>query len=130
FLEIVGKIRAMNPSARLCAYGLYAPLNEALLRRAGISAVIGGEFEQPLIDLVAATSSKPAEISLQRQQFHVPDRSGLPPLASYARLVVNGSTRTVGYTEASRGCKHKCRHCPVVPVYNGVFRIVQAEVVL
>jgi hypothetical protein len=36
----------------------------------------------------------------------------------------------VGYTEASRGCKHLCRHCPIVPVYNGVFRIVDREVVL
>jgi len=36
----------------------------------------------------------------------------------------------VGYTEASRGCKHLCRHCPIVPVYNGTFRIVQREVVL
>ena len=36
----------------------------------------------------------------------------------------------VGYTEASRGCKHLCRHCPVVPVYEGVFRIVDREVVL
>jgi len=35
-----------------------------------------------------------------------------------------------GYTEASRGCKHLCRHCPIVPVYKGHFRIVQREVVL
>ena len=35
-----------------------------------------------------------------------------------------------GYTEASRGCKHLCRHCPVVPVYEGQFRVVQPEVVL
>ncbi len=38
--------------------------------------------------------------------------------------------KTVGYTEASRGCKHLCRHCPIVPVYEGRFRIVQREVVL
>ena len=60
----------------------------------------------------------------------MPDRTGLPPLASYAGLVVNGGTRRVGYTEASRGCKHLCRHCPVVPVYRGVFRVVQPDVVL
>jgi Radical SAM superfamily len=36
----------------------------------------------------------------------------------------------VGYTESSRGCKHLCRHCPVVPVYQGQFRIVQREIVL
>jgi len=38
--------------------------------------------------------------------------------------------RLTGYTEASRGCKHLCRHCPIVPVYAGRFRIVQREVVL
>ena len=36
----------------------------------------------------------------------------------------------MGYTEATRGCKHLCRHCPVVPVYRGAFRIVQQDVVL
>jgi radical SAM superfamily enzyme YgiQ (UPF0313 family) len=41
-----------------------------------------------------------------------------------------GEHRLVGYTEASRGCKHLCRHCPIVPVYDGVFRIVDREVVL
>src|SRR4029434_9614886 len=38
--------------------------------------------------------------------------------------------RMTGYTEASRGCKHLCRHCPIVPVYAGRFRIVQRDVVL
>jgi Radical SAM superfamily len=42
----------------------------------------------------------------------------------------SGEHRTVGYTEASRGCKHLCRHCPIVPVYNGVFRIVDRDVIL
>ncbi len=38
--------------------------------------------------------------------------------------------RRVGSTEASRGCKYLCRHCPVVPIYNGNFRVVQRDVVL
>jgi radical SAM superfamily enzyme YgiQ (UPF0313 family) len=38
--------------------------------------------------------------------------------------------RVAGYTEASRGCRHLCRHCPIVPVYEGQFRIVQPDVVL
>jgi len=131
FLRVIGRVRAANPRARLCAYGLYAPLNEGLLRRNGIEDVIGGEFEQPLLDLVRQDSSRAgASISLERQSFIPPDRSDLPPLASYARLAVNGGLRTAGYTEASRGCKHLCRHCPVVPVYGGRFRIVQPEVVL
>ena len=70
-------------------------------------------------------------ISLARLRFAVPDRSGLVPLQQYAHLILpGGEHRTVGYTEASRGCKHMCRHCPIVPVYNGAFRVVQREVVL
>jgi radical SAM superfamily enzyme YgiQ (UPF0313 family) len=69
-------------------------------------------------------------ISLARQRFLTPDRRGLPPLEAYAHLAVNGGARRAGYTEASRGCKHLCRHCPVVPVYGGQFRIVQRDVVL
>ncbi len=70
-------------------------------------------------------------ISLARQRFLTPDRQGLPALSRYAHLNhSDGKPRTVGYTEASRGCKHLCRHCPVVPVYGGRFRIVQQEVVL
>ena len=41
-----------------------------------------------------------------------------------------GERRVVGYTEASRGCRHLCRHCPVVPIYEGQFRVVQPEIVL
>ena len=68
---------------------------------------------------------------MPRLQFLVPDRTGLPGLASYAALqCADGTRRIVGYTEASRGCRHLCRHCPVVPVYHGQFRVVQPAVVL
>ncbi len=78
----------------------------------------------------AVPREEPA-ISLGRQRFIAPDRAGLPPLGGLcAAWRSNGATRRVGYTEASRGCKHLCRHCPVVPVYQGVFRIVQRDVVL
>ena len=137
FLRLVGRIREVNPRAHLSAYGLYAPLNDVVLRHAGVETVIGGEFEQPLVDLAnrlsgvdPAAAAPHLNISLGRQQFLVPDRAGLPPLASYAQLATGGTTRRVGYTEASRGCKHLCRHCPVVPVYNGVFRVVRPDVVL
>ena len=135
FLRVVARVRAANPKAHLCAYGLYAPLNAVVLRHAGVDSIIGGEFEQPLVELArriaagAPVASAPS-ISLARQQFLVPDRTGLPPLASYAQLAIHGTLRRSGYTEASRGCKHQCLHCPVVPVYNGAFRVVQADVVL
>ncbi len=69
-------------------------------------------------------------IPLGRQQFQIPDRTALPGLATYAQLLTDGETRTSGYTEATRGCRHLCRHCPVVPVYQGTFRVVQREIVL
>jgi radical SAM superfamily enzyme YgiQ (UPF0313 family) len=140
FQKLIDKVRTANPRAHLCAYGLYAPLNDALLRRLGVQTVMGGEFEQGLSDLARRLSLTRAGelpfrqpeplISMARQQFRVPDRTGLPALGAYAQLVTDGATRPVGYTEASRGCKHLCRHCPVVPVYRGLFRIVQQDVVL
>jgi radical SAM superfamily enzyme YgiQ (UPF0313 family) len=125
----IERVRALNPGARLACFGLYAPLNEAYLRGLGVEIVVGGEFEQPLADAIEQGTAA-STISTARQQFLVPDRTGLAPLADYAHLHVNGSVKLAGYTEASRGCKHLCRHCPVVPVYNGRFRIVPPEVVL
>jgi hypothetical protein len=61
----------------------------------------------------------------------LPDRSGLPALARYAHLIMpEGGSKIVGFAEGSRGCKHLCRHCPVVPVYQGKFRILPVEVVM
>src|SRR5207245_2029848 len=91
---------------------------------------IGGEFEEALAALADGWTRPQSLISLDRLQFLPPERSLLPPLSSYATLSVNGSTKRAGSTEASRGCKYLCRHCPVVPVYNGTFRIIQREIVL
>ena len=139
-LELLEPIRAANPEAHLCAYGLYAPLAAESLRAHGIESLLGGEFEQALVDLAEHLSGLSAfpqihpldsNISLARLRFLTPDRTDLPPLKNYAHLVMPaGDHRVTGYTEASRGCKHLCRHCPIVPVYNGVFRIVDREVVL
>jgi radical SAM superfamily enzyme YgiQ (UPF0313 family) len=139
-VELLPSIRQLNPKAHLCAYGLYASLSADILRVHGIANLLGGEFEQALVDLAEhlfGLSALPhihpldSNVSLHRQHFQLPDRSGLPPLRSYAHLVLpSGEHRVVGYTEASRGCKHLCRHCPVVPVYEGVFRVVDREVVL
>lgn len=147
-VEALPRIRSLNPRAHLCFYGLYAPLNETYLRRLGAEAILGGEFEEGLVQLVKRLAEAKASrgaggttagengqmepvISMDRQRFRIPDRSGLPDLERYARLeLANGERRVAGYTEATRGCKHLCRHCPIVPVYEGRFRIVQRDVVL
>ena len=131
-VALLPAVREMNPRAHVCFYGLYAPVNENYLRGLGVDAILGGEFEEGLAELTRNLAARPAStISLARQKFRVPDRRGLVPLGKYAMLVMpRGESRTVGYTEASRGCKHLCRHCPIVPVYNGVFRVVERDVVL
>lgn len=141
-LEALPRIRALAPKAHICVYGLYAPMNEAMLRRLGVGTVLGGEMEPALLALCARLrerglglgeqerQSEPV-VSLGKVEFEIPDRSGLPKLSSYAHLVMpDESTRVSGFAEGSRGCKHLCRHCPVVPVYQGRFRVVPAEVVI
>ncbi len=139
-LNLLETIRSINPHAHIAAYGLYAPLSAESFRARGVASLFGGEFERSLCDLAEKLESgvlsprvlsNGATISLERLPFETPDRTGLPRLRDYAHLVLpSGEHRTVGYTEASRGCKHLCRHCPIVPVYNGVFRVVDREVVL
>jgi radical SAM superfamily enzyme YgiQ (UPF0313 family) len=128
-VPVIDRVRSLNPSARLIAYGLYAPLNEALLREHGVSVILGGEFAQDLLNVVQGIDRRSTG-TLPRLQFRVPDRTGLPTLSRYATLQIGEERRTVGYTEASRGCKHRCRHCPIVPVYDGRFRVVPVDVVL
>jgi radical SAM superfamily enzyme YgiQ (UPF0313 family) len=126
----IPEVRRINPAARLCCYGLYAPVNESMLRGLGVEFIIGGEFERALADAVAGRTLAPQTIWLDRLPFIAPDRAGLPGLQQYAHLLHNGESKTVGYTEASRGCRHLCRHCPIVPVYQGKFRVVPREIVL
>jgi radical SAM superfamily enzyme YgiQ (UPF0313 family) len=137
-VELLGTIREMNPEAHFCFFGLYAPVNEAYLRKLGVQTILGGEFEEGLAALaerIERGEGKRAQseplISLARQNFVQPDREGFLALERYARLQLpNGEERLAGYTEASRGCKHLCRHCPIVPVYDGAFRILPREIVL
>jgi Radical SAM superfamily len=151
-IRLIGPVRRLNPSAHLCFYGLYAPVNEAYLRTLGVETIIGGEFESALAESIQRIADKARQkengngadetripvskagnpaVSLDRLHFILPDRSDLPPLRQYAHLLMpEGGFRVAGYTEASRGCKHLCRHCPIVPVYDGIFRIVPREIVL
>ena len=144
-LPMIDRVRAINPAATICAYGLYAPLNEPILREHGVSVILGPEAEEDLVGLAVrgagtsvsaaapepAASKDPAPRTVPRLQFIQPDRTGLPSLDRYASLQMpDGTTKIVGATDASRGCKHRCRHCPIVPVYDGQFRVVSVDVVM
>jgi radical SAM superfamily enzyme YgiQ (UPF0313 family) len=150
---LLDAVRAANPGAPVAAYGLYAPLNEVWLRERGVTHVLGPECESELADLaieyeksrlqppegdsaaISAVNGRPGDGGragvVPRLRFIQPDRSGLPPLTRYAALQMpDGTRRVVGSTEATRGCKHLCRHCPIVPVYRGTFRAIPIDVVL
>jgi Radical SAM superfamily len=140
-ITLIPRVTELNPHAHLCFFGLYAPVNEQYLRKLGVGTVLGGEFEEGLVSLAgrlnghSANGKRPGQpepvISLARQQFRVPERRGLPLLPVYAKVDLgNGEQRIAGSTEATRGCLHRCRHCPIVPVYDGRFRVVQSDVVL
>ena len=136
-LPVIDRVRSLNPSAHLCAYGLYAPLSADLLRAHGMQTILGPEFEAELTALALSPMSefrpltKGSDPLVPRLNFVTPDRSGLPGLDRYAALQLpDGTRRVAGYTEASRGCKHRCRHCPIVPVYDGQFRVVAHHVTL
>ncbi len=133
-VKLIPSLREKNPSARICCYGLYAPMNAEYLQSLGVEKLIGGEFERELVAWAGASplnGAPPSVVSLERLTFQLPDRAGLAPIEKYAHLVLpQGGYKVVGSTEASRGCKHLCRHCPIVPVYKGAFRIVPREVVM
>ncbi len=137
-VEAIPRIRRIVPHAHLCAYGLYAPMNQEVLRGLGVATLLGGEFEPGLVSLARRLRAGEAcdvqtepMVNLARIGFMTPDRSGLPPLRRYAHLLTpEGGEKVLAFVEASRGCKHLCRHCPVVPVYRGKFRVVPVEVVL
>jgi radical SAM superfamily enzyme YgiQ (UPF0313 family) len=136
-VEAIPKIRASAPGASLCVFGLYAPMNADLFESLGVSTILGGEFEPGLAALArrlqTGTGKRQTEAStcLDKIEFLPPDRDKLPPLERYAQLVMpDGSGKTVGFGETTRGCKYLCRHCPVAPVYRGVFRVIPEAIAL
>ncbi|MBX0328740.1 radical SAM protein [Oscillochloris sp. ZM17-4] len=137
--ELLPELRALAPQATIVCYGLYAPLNADHLRALGADACVGGEFEAALVDIYKGRGATAADESSADESrravtpllsFIPPDRAGLPGPLAYAALITAEGRRAAGYTEASRGCKHTCRHCPIVPVYGGRFRTVPRDVVL
>ena len=129
------RIRELAPRAHLCVYGLYAPMNADFFHARGVATVLGGESEPALLELVErlrhGASPPQTHVALPKIKFLPPARALLPPLTRYAHLILpDGARKTVGFIEATRGCKHLCRHCPVVPVYHGQFRVVPLDIVM
>lgn len=136
--RIIPSILNSNPHSEICTYGLYSPVNDEFFRSLGVKYIFGGESESDILTLCRSVRSNGSKAefqetrnSISKLDFQVPDRSLLPSLTKYSKLTMPDSTdKVVGFVEASRGCKHLCRHCPVVPVYQGKFRVIPRDIVL
>lgn len=130
--QAFARIQQWAPNATLVAFGLYAHVNSEWLKTIGVEHAFGGEFEADLRTLIAEISGIDAgPLPSNKPKFVVPDRTGLPALERHARLQLSdGRELTMGFAETTRGCKHVCRHCPVVPVYGGKFRAIPQDVVM
>ncbi|MGH7389154.1 MAG: CUAEP/CCAEP-tail radical SAM (seleno)protein [Candidatus Rokuibacteriota bacterium] len=132
------RVREVNPGSHVCFFGLYAALNADWLLAHGADSVLAGEIEPALVSLadrLARAETAPPDwragaTRLARLDFPVPSRAALPALKQYAHLERDGRLELAGHVEASRGCKHRCRHCPIPPVYDGRFFVVDPDVVL
>ncbi|MDA8389397.1 MAG: CUAEP/CCAEP-tail radical SAM protein [Gammaproteobacteria bacterium] len=129
--RLLPRIREKAPRAHLVCYGLYGPAHASILTGLGANTVLGPDCEGSLLDLADGREDKPPANAPARVRFVVPDRRGLPDLGRYAHLIgPDGGKKTVAFAETTRGCKHLCRHCPVVPIYRGRFRALPRDVVL
>jgi hypothetical protein len=143
-LAVCQEIRVRRPEVPICLYGLYAGLDAGRHETSTenlVDLTIAGEYEPTLVSWVAdlvgggggGRAGGPegrAQVTLGRGKFGLPSRHLLPPLDRYARLSVSGELRLAGYVEASHGCTHRCRHCPVPVVYDGRTRLVSEDTVV
>lgn len=113
-----------RPELPVALYGLYAGVGSA-----PVDARLEGEYEPGLLEWVERGAGGTVR-HLGPSDFTAPDRRGLPALDRYARLEWEGSTVLAGAVEASHGCRHRCRHCPIPAVYDGRIRVVPADEVL
>ncbi len=141
-VSVAREVRRVNARCHICFYGLYASLNADYLLENVADSVIGGEFEEALLALIKAvdrsdaieidgvsTKTRRALPMISRLDFPAPDRTSLPRLDRYAQLEFKGEQLLAGYVEASRGCLHRCTHCPIPPVYDGRFFVIPKETV-
>lgn len=118
-------LRLREPHLPIAFYGLYAGMGGDDL---DVSQLVG-EYETSLLEWAREPAVR-TRTDISQHKFAAPDRHGLRPLSEYARLVGNGVERLAGYVEASHGCRHRCRHCPIPAVYDGRFRITGIDTVL
>jgi len=139
--SILPELKNLNSNAHISAFGLYAIQLEDALSEKLLDSVFVGEFEPSLKLLIEDHLDKytggqqsliwdKPKTDFSRQNFLVPERTSLPDLDVYAKVIHYDSEKLTGYIETSRGCAHVCSHCPVTAVYKGKFRIIDEQSIL
>jgi hypothetical protein len=122
--DLVAMLSKSHPDLPIALYGLYAGVGGV-----DVDARLEGEYEPALLEWVGGEMSG-RDRHLGRSDLTTPDRAGLPPLDRYARLEHGGQSVLAATVEASHGCRHRCRHCPIPAVYDGRIRVVPRDDVL
>ena len=116
-VEAIPRIRDMAPHAHLCVYGLYAPMNQKLLRGLGVKTILGGEFEPGLLSLAqrlraGETCDVQIEPVVNLAKIELtPDRSGLPHLHRYAHLILPDGGKNFFWVW------QRFDSCPITPIH-------------
>jgi radical SAM superfamily enzyme YgiQ (UPF0313 family) len=132
--SVVAAIAGRRPDLPIALFGLYGAVGASGLG-ALVDQVVVGEYEPGLVEWAdgldrGRRGEGSVRVDLGVTKVPVPRRDGLPPLSRYTHLEVGSDHRRVGSVEASRGCRHRCRHCPIPSVYDGRFRIVDVDTVV
>ncbi len=90
---VIARVHVGNPAARLCAFGLYAPLNDEWLRSLGVTDVLGGEFEEDLAAIARELGAQSAQRPQSRSgTFGAASGKGVPTSA----ISANSASRRRG----------------------------------
>lgn len=122
--QVITEIRSQRPDLPIAAFGLYGHVLSGLVDRA-----LSGETDDALSAWVALNADTQV-IFHDRIKPSLPARDLLPSLDQYAHLISGETAVPVAYVEASHGCSHRCRHCPVPVVYDGRIRIMATDSVI
>ena len=136
-VQAAARLRMFRPLVPIAFYGLYAAMGADRTASQVADRLIVGEYEDELASWVEGHSTSGREdsrgtvrVDLGRKTFFPPARHLLPGLENYARLEIGGESRLAGYVEASHGCRHRCRHCPIPAVYDGRYRVTGLDNVM
>ncbi len=136
---LLTRVRAISRSIPVAFFGLSAHLGRDLLSENQVNALFSGECEEEVSRWIRSIKTQKQDaqslnkinfIGWQRIKLTQPNRKILPPLENYSKLQICNTTYLVGSLETTRGCSHKCTHCPVPVVYNGRVRKIETEIVL